>query len=66
MNPFDRKNEPILLLFIMPIVALGIVLGIKGEHPFLSTILFATVAFVVICSYVHEKSKIPKDREKHK
>ncbi|MBN1392331.1 MAG: hypothetical protein JW947_05950 [Sedimentisphaerales bacterium] len=66
MNPFDRKSEPLLLLFIMPLAALGIVLGIQQEHPYLSTILFATVAFVVFCPYVHEKSKNPKDCKEHK
>jgi hypothetical protein len=60
MNPFDWKNNPLLLLFIMPIIALCIGLGIHLGHSLLSIVLSMAVIFVVViylCARKENKTK---------
>jgi uncharacterized membrane protein YfcA len=48
MNPFDWKNNPILLLFVMPIIALCVGLGIHLGHSLLSVVLSVAVILVAV------------------
>jgi uncharacterized membrane protein YfcA len=64
MNPFDWKNNPLLLLFVMPIIALCIGLGIYMGHSLLSAVLSIAVIIALLYLYIREKSKKPKDEQK--
>jgi lipopolysaccharide export LptBFGC system permease protein LptF len=61
MNPFDWKNNPLLLLFVMPIIALCIGLGIHLGHSLLSVVLSMAVIFVVgIYFYIRKENRTKK------
>jgi TRAP-type uncharacterized transport system fused permease subunit len=66
MNPFDWKNNPLFLSFMIPIIALCFWLGVEIGHSLLSGVLSIAAMSLVLFLYISRKSKKAKGEAKEK
>lgn len=57
MNPFDWKNNPLFLSFMMPIIALCFWLGVEAGHSLLSVVISIAILLLLLFIYIRRNSK---------
>ena len=61
MNPFDWKNNPLFLSFMLPIIALCLCLGVALGHSLLSAVISIAVLLLLLFLYIKRNSKKAKE-----